>query len=486
MAFKNSLEQYIKKNLKNRVFIVSSNREPYSHTHTANGIKIIEAVGGVHNLLNLIAQVSNGIYVAHGSGDADKEVVDKYNRIKLTTDGKSYTLKRIFLSKKEIDKYYYGFANQTLWPLCHAVFVKPIFDQSWWEMYKIVNRKFTDAILEEIGEKKAFVWLNDYHLALVPQMLRSSGKDIKIGTFWHIPWPTYEIFRVNPWGKELLMGLLGNNFLSFHRGYHVQNFLQCVQRELEAKVNFEPSKVTFHDFITKIDSLPAGIDYEEILQIKEKPLTTSKSFLEKEYDIEIPYIAIGVERLDYTKGLIERLKMIDKFLEKYPQFIEKFAYLGVVAPSRQHIPAYRQYSKEFIDLVEKINWKYSTTKWHPIYLINQELQRKKILSFFKDANCGLVTSLDDGMNLVAKEYVLSCQAEKGILVLSKFTGAARDLRYSIHINPYNIDEGAEAIYKAITMPSSEKKSRNLKMREELKDRNIYKWAINFINRTLYD
>ncbi|PIV62947.1 trehalose-6-phosphate synthase, partial [Candidatus Roizmanbacteria bacterium CG01_land_8_20_14_3_00_33_9] len=172
MAFKNSLEQYIKKNLKNRVFIVSSNREPYSHTHTANGIKIIEAVGGVHNLLNLIAQVSNGIYVAHGSGDADKEVVDKYNRIKLTTDGKSYTLKRIFLSKKEIDKYYYGFANQTLWPLCHAVFVKPIFDQSWWEMYKIVNRKFTDAILEEIGEKKAFVWLNDYHLALVPQMLR--------------------------------------------------------------------------------------------------------------------------------------------------------------------------------------------------------------------------------------------------------------------------------------------------------------------------
>ena len=486
MAFKNSLEQYIKKNLKDRVFIVSSNREPYSHTHTVDGIQMMKAAGGVHNLLNLIAQVSNGTYVAHGSGDADKDVVDKFNRIKLTTNGNSYTLKRIFLTKKEIDKYYYGFANQTLWPLCHAVFVKPIFDQSWWEMYKLVNQKFATAILEEIGDKKAFVWLNDYHLALVPQMLRATGKDIKIGTFWHIPWPTYEIYRVNPWGKDLLTGLLGNDFLAFHRGYHVQNFLQCVQRELEAKVDFEPSQVIFHEFTTKIDSLAAGIDYEEILEIKEKPMTTSKAFLKKEYGIEVPHIAIGVERLDYTKGMIERLKMIDKFLEKYPQYIEKFAYLGIVAPSRQHIPAYRQYSKEFIDLVERINWKYSTIKWAPIYLINKELPREKILSFFKDADCSLVTSLDDGMNLVAKEYVLSCHADKGMLILSKFTGAARDLRYSIHINPYNIDEGAEAIYKALTMSPLDKKAKNLKMREELKDRNIYKWAIEFINKTLYD
>lgn len=485
MPNRNDLEQYIKKNLKDRVFVITSNREPYLHTKTPDGVKLVRPAGGAHTLLDAIARSSRGIYVAHAGGDADAEMVDQYGRVKVPPGEESYTLKRVFLTKKEVEKYYYGFANQTLWPLCHAVFVKPIFDRSWWDYYQTVNEKFAKAILEEIGEKSAFVWVNDYHFALIPQLIKQSRKDILVGTFWHIPWPTYEIYRVNPWGKELLAGLLGSDFLSFHRGYHIQNFFQCVQRQIEAQNDSEQTWVSFRDHKTKIEALPAGIDYHEILAAKD-PSLSGKSLLKKEFGIEAEYLAIGIDRLDYTKGLLERFRMIDRFLEKYPEFLEKFAYFGILAPSRSHIPAYRHYTKEVTDLVEKINWKYSKNGWRPIYLNIKVVPREKVISYYRAADCCLVTSLDDGMNLVAKEYVLSCDSSRGILILSQFTGAAKDLRYALLINPYSIEVGADRIYQALKMNPKEKKERTLKMREELRRKNIYQWAIDFINKTLFD
>lgn len=483
MPNKTDLENLIKKKLKDRLFIITSNREPFIHTKTIDGIKLTQSAGGAHTLLDSIARASHGTYVAHAGGDGDREMVDAHGRIRVPPGEESYTLKRVFLSKKEVEKYYYGFANQTLWPLCHAVFVKPVFDPSWWECYKAINEKFAQAILEEAGGKKAFVWVNDYHFALLPQLLRASGRDIKIGTFWHIPWPTYEIFRLNPWGKQILEGLLGSDFLSFHRGYHVQNFFQCIQRELEAQNDLEQSWVMFHNHKTKIEDLAAGIDYYEILAAKNKDLS-GRALLKKDYAIDAPYLAIGVDRLDYTKGLIERMRMIDRFLDKYPEFIEKFVYFGITAPSRTHIPAYRHYAKEFSDIVEKINWKYSKNGWKPIHLSQKVIPRNKVISYYRSADCGLVTPLDDGMNLVAKEFVLSCDSSRGILVVSQFAGAAKDLRYALQINPYNIEMGADALYQSLTMAKEEKKERNMKMREELKAKNIYQWAIDFINKTI--
>ena len=483
---KESLEKFINKNLKDRVFFIVTNREPYAHIHTLDGIELTKPSGGVHTLLNIVAKASHGYYVAFGHGSADKEVVDKDDIVKMPPREKLYSLKRVFLSKKELENYYYGFANQMLWPLSHAVFVKPEFNPAWWEGYQKVNQKFAQAILNVLGDRKGFIWVNDYHFSLLPKLLRESGKDLKIGTFWHIPWPTYEIFRVNPWAKEILAGLLGGDFLAFHQGYQVENFLHCIQREIPAKIEFDLSRVTFNDHETRVEALSAGLDYDEILEIRNKPRQSRETFMKNELGFKVEYMAIGVDRMDYTKGLIERLKMVDRFLEKYPQFIEKFVYFGISPFTRLHIPAYRSYSKVIVDLAEKINWKYYRNNWTPIVIKTDSLARDKIIAYYKFANTCLVTALDDGLNLVAKEFVLSCKADKGMLVLSKFTGAAKDLRQAILINPYNIEEGADAIYKALTMTAQEKKQRNQKMREELKRRNIYSWAIEFINKTLYD
>lgn len=485
MTKKSDLENYIHKHLKDRVFIITSNREPFVHVKTVDGIKLLNPAGGAHTLLDSIARTSRGTYVAHAGGDGDREMVDERGRLKVPPGEESYTLKRVFLSKKEVEKYYYGFANQTLWPLCHAVFVKPIFDPEWWEYYKSVNEKFARAILDEIGEKKAFVWVNDYHFALIPRILRETGKDIRIGTFWHIPWPTYEIYRVNPWRKYILEGLLGSDFLSFHRGYHVQNFFNCIQREIEAQNDTEQSWIVYKNHRTRIEDLAAGIDYYEIMAAKNKDLS-GKALLKKDYGIEVQHLIIGADRLDYTKGLIERLRMIDRFLDKYPEFIEKCAYFGITAPSRSHIPAYRHYAKEVTDLAEKINWKYSKNGWKPIHLNLQIIPREKVISYYRSADCCLVTPLDDGMNLVAKEFVLSCDSSRGILVLSQFAGAAKDLRYVLQINPYNIEMGADALYQSLTMSKEEKKQRNMKMRDELKAKNIYQWAIDFISKTVFN
>ncbi|MBI4973263.1 trehalose-6-phosphate synthase [Candidatus Roizmanbacteria bacterium] len=486
MISKENFEKFIKKSLKDRTFFIVTNREPYIHTKTPDGVKVTKTAGGVHTLLDLVAQASNAIYVAHGSGNADKSVVNKHNIVPVPPKTKSYSLKRVFLSKKELENFYYGFSNQTLWPLSHAVFVKPEFHASWWKSYQAVNKKFADAILEEIGDKPAFVWVNDYHLALVPKMLKDSGKNIKVGTFWHIPWATYEIFRVNPWGKEILTGMLGSDFIGFHRGYHVQNFIQCVQRMIEAQIDFDQSHITFKDHISKVESLPAGIDYQEILEIKKEATSTLKKQFNREMGMNIEYLAVGVDRLDYTKGLIERFKMIDRFLEKHPEFQEKFIYYGIMPYSRIHIPVYRNYAKAVTDLCDKINWKYSRNDWEPIQLNLEGMSREKVITYYKNADLCLITPLDDGLNLVAKEYALSCEEESGMIVLSKFAGAANDLRHALLINPYDIEQGADAIYQALIMPSKEKKERNMKMREDLKSKNIYQWAINFIEKTLFE
>lgn len=478
------LARFSKKALKNKRLIVAIQREPYIHITTPEGIKLDKVAGGAHVLLDGILKQVGGLMVAIGMGNADHLVVDEKGRIKVPPKEKSYTLKRIFLKKKELDGFYYGFANQTLWPLCHAVFVKPSFSREWWDSYVSVNEKYANAILEELDSQDAFIWINDYHLALLPKMLKDKNPSLTIGTFWHIPWPTYEIFRICPWRKQLLEGLAGSDFVGFHRGYHVENFIECARRELEVIVDSEPRSIQYKEHKTRLSNLPAGIDYHEIRQELEKYKNVTKSIFQRDFDISSKYVVVGVDRIDYTKGLLERLKIIDRFLEKYPDFQEKFTYLSIGAPSRIHIPAYKSLNREIYDMVEKINWKYSTVSWQPVHFIDRVFERSKIFAYYKVADACMVTSLDDGMNLVAKEYVICADNDKGMLILSRFTGAAKDLTSALQINPYDTEGAADAIQIALTMPKEERIKRNKNMEAIVKENNIYDWAIKFISRTL--
>ena len=478
------LIKFAKKALKNKKLVVAIQREPYLHILTPEGVKLDKMAGGAHVLLDGVLRKLGGLMVAIGSGNGDHLVVDEKNRIQVPPKEKSYTLKRIFLKKKDLDGFYYGFANQTLWPLCHVVFVKPKFSKEWWESYVAVNEKYAAAILEELDSDDAFVWINDYHLALLPKMLKDKKPSLTVGTFWHIPWPTYEIFRICPWRKQLLEGLMGSDFIGFHRGYHVENFIQSARRELEVIVDSEPWSIKYKEHKTRLTNIPACIDYHEIKENLEKHKSVTKKIFQTDFEISTPYVAIGVDRIDYTKGLIERLKIVDRFLEKYPEFQEKFTYLSIGAPSRLHIPEYKAFNREIYDLVERINWKYSTVSWQPIHFVDQIIDRSKIFAYYKFADTCLVTSLDDGMNLVAKEYVICSNNDTGMLILSKFTGAAIDLKSSLLINPYDTEGSADALKLAITMPKEEKMKRNKALDDAVVKNNIYQWAIDFIGKTL--
>lgn len=484
MTNSQTLINFIKKELGNRQLIVALQREPYIHTAVDKKIEVKKAAGGVHLLLDGVLKKVGGTMVAVAGGDADQLVVDKKNRLKVPPKSEKYTLKRVFLSQEETDGFYYGFANQTLWPLCHAVFVRPVFKLEWWNEYLKVNKKFADAILEEVGDKDALIWVNDYHLALLPSLLRKKNKHLKIGTFWHIPWPTYEIFRICPWRREILEGLLGSDFIGFHRGYHVENFLASARRDLGVIVDSEPMTITYKNSTTKLASLPAGIDYHEILEKLERYKNPTKQLIKDEFGFDYEYLALGVDRIDYTKGIIVRLQAVDKFLEKHKEFIGKFVYLSLGAPSRISIPAYRDYNRRIQQTVAEINQKYAKGNWQPIRFINEIIPREKIFAYYQLADVCLVTSLDDGMNLVAKEFIICCNPERGMLILSKFTGAAKDLGSSILVNPYDTDSVAESIYQALKMEDSEKKKRNNEMKEVVKENNIYKWGIDFIKNTL--
>ncbi len=475
---------YAQKKLLGKKFTVAIQGEPYVHVNTPRGIKMEKGAGGANVLLDGILKQVGGLMVALGKGSADNKVVDEKGRIKITSNKKSYTMKRLFLKKKELDGFYYGFANQTLWPLCHAVFVKPIFSPEWWEDYVNVNQKYADAIIDELGDQEGFIWINDYHLSLLPKMLREKKPTLSIGTFWHIPWPTHEIFRICPWRKELLEGLLGSNFIGFHRDYHVQNFIECCRRELEVIVDSEPRAVIYKDQTTKVNNVPAGIDYDEIREVIQKQKKMDKRLIKKDFGFDYQYLGIGVERSDYTKGLLERVKIIDRFLEIYPEYQGKFVYLSITPLSRTKIPAYRAFNRELYDLIDKINWKYSTFDWQPIYFVNKSFPREKIFSYYNLSDVCLVTALDDGMNLVAKEYAIACKPQKGMLILSKFTGAAKDLKTAIHINPYDINNSAHALHEALSMSPDEKFRRNNAMKEVLRENNIYHWGMEFIKNTM--
>lgn len=481
----------------NDKFIIVADGETRVHERKGNEIVSKIPAGGVSIALDPIARSSGGIYIGRGKTETDREVVDKDSKVVITNSEEEYTLKRVFLTSDEVDLYYNGFSNQTLWPLCHVAFERPEFRRDWFQGYKRVNQRFAEAIKQE-AKGRAFLWINDYQLSLVPKYLEKT-KDMTVAMFWHIPWPTWEVFRILPQKREILESLLTCDFLAFHRGYHVRNFLDTVEREFELRIDEETNKIYFNKNIITVKNLPMGIDTDVIMSLVETEKKETilvriiKNIMENmKQNVKKPDIffkkykvILGVDRLDYTKGLRNRFLAIDRFFEKNRNYLGKIVYLGILAPSRESIPSYKALKREIRDLADQINKKYAKNNWQPVYLIHDVFARREIINFYKKAALCLVTPLDDGMNLVSKEFVIASNFSDnpGMLVLSQFAGSAIDLTSALIVNPYDIDQMADSIKEGLEMNRKEKKRRLKDMIETLEEKNIYEWAHDFVRNS---
>jgi trehalose-6-phosphate synthase len=474
---KDSLKELVKEKIGDHKFIIVSNREPYIHTYSDEGIRCFTPASGMTVALDPVMKACGGTWIASGSGEADRDVVDEKDRVQVPPGKPTYTLRRVWLNKEEEDRFYYGYSNEGLWPLCHNVHVRPTFREADWEIYQRINQKFAEAIHEELGDEAGFVFIQDYHFALLPKLIKEQHPDIVVAQFWHIPWPNPESFRVCPHAEEILVGLLGNDILGFHIRYHCLNFLESVDRFLEARVDRERLSVIKGGRETLVRPFPISIDYEMVenmslnLEIEQR-----KSLIKMDFRIRNRFLAVGIDRMDYTKGILERFDAIDRFFEKYPEYVGKFVFLQLGPISRIHIPRYKTYNDEIYHRVVDINEKWAIKDWQPIILYKKHLNLEDLLTYYKAANACIVSSIHDGMNLVAKEFVASRVDEKGVLILSKFTGSARELEQALLINPLATDQFAEAIKQALEMPAEEQTERMRKMRETVKENNVYCWA----------
>jgi trehalose 6-phosphate synthase len=464
-----------------RLFVVS-NREPYMHVHRGKSVEVNVPPSGLVTALEPVLRACDGTWVAHGSGDADLEAVDAQDRLRVPPDDPRYTLRRVWLTKEEEEGYYYGFANEGLWPLCHIAHARPIFRANDWNAYQEVNRKFADALLEEMeGTNRPVVLVQDYHFALLPRMIKQRRPDARVAIFWHIPWPHQEAFGICPWQRELIDGLLGADLIGFHIQSHCNNFLQTVDRTVESRINWEHFSIQRLDHLTAVRPFPISVDFPEAsADPAPEPPYVERSALLKALGIEATFMGIGVDRLDYTKGILERFLAVERLLEKYPRFQGTFTFVQIGAPSRTHIKRYRELEAEVEAEADRINWRFQMEKWKPIALLNRQHNHQEIQPYYRAADLCLVTSLHDGMNLVAKEFVAARHDERGVLILSCFTGAARELRDSLQVNPYDIDQTAEAIRAALEMEPEEKQMRMQRMRKIVREHNVYRWAGNLI------
>jgi alpha,alpha-trehalose-phosphate synthase [UDP-forming] len=465
-----------------RLFVVS-NREPYMHLRSGKQIDVIQPASGLVTALEPVLRACDGTWIAHGGGSADAETVDKGDRLRVPPDDPRYTLRRVWLTKEEEEGYYYGFANEGLWPLCHIAHTRPIFRADDWNLYQEVNRKFMAATVEEIeNETNPVILVQDYHLALLPRMIKEKKPDARVAIFWHIPWPNPEAFGICPWQRELVDGLLGADLIGFHVQAHCNNFLQTVDRVLESRVDWEHFSVMRHDHRSVVRPLPISVDMpssESADQMQGLSYAERVGLL-RALGVEATFLGIGVDRIDYTKGILERFLAIERFLEKYPSYQGKFTFVQIGAPSRTHIKRYHDLVAEVEAEAERINWRFQSGKWRPLVLLTRQHSHKEIAPYYRAADVCLVTSLHDGMNLVAKEFIAERYDERGVLVLSQFTGAARELRDALLVNPYDIDQTAEAIRVALEMAPEEKQVRVQRMRKIIREHNIYRWAGNLI------
>ncbi len=455
--------------------VVVANREPYIHNLVGNDVRWIRPASGLVTALDPIMRATGGTWVAHGSGSANRQTADADGRLRVPPGKPSYSLRRIWLTQEEEEGYYYGFANRALWPLCHIAYTRPVFDKSDWEQSSNVNARFAEAVLKEIEGTPAIVLVQDYHFALLPRLVKRRRPDVVISHFWHIPWPHREAFRICPWQEEILDGLLGSDLLGFHVQLHCNNFLETVDRLVESRVDYERFSVTRAAHETKVRPFPISIDMEGIS--RDGHARSDVQAFRRSLGLRDDWvIALGVDRMDYTKGIPERFRAVDRFLERYPEWRNRFVFLQMGAPSRVEIREYRDLNDEVDRLAAQINAKHSEGEWKPIYLARAHHGVEDIFAGYRAANVCVVSSLHDGMNLVAKEFVAARDDRQGVLILSLFTGAARELPDALLVNPYATDAFADALHQALTMPPDEQQRRMQRLRTQVAEHNIFRWA----------
>jgi len=479
-----TVKELVQRRLGAGALLVVSNREPYIHHAGPDGLTWTRPVSGLVTALDPIMQAVGGTWIAHGSGSGDRKAVDPDGRVGVPPNAPRYGLRRVWLSDEEERGYYDGFANQTLWPLCHVAYVRPTFRSEDWQAYRAANERFSRAVHEE-APTGAAVWIHDYHLALLPGLLRAARPDLTLAHFWHIPWPAPEVVRICPWKRELLEGLLANDLLGFHIRYHCDNFLDTVARELEAKVDRERSAVTYRGRTTLVRPFPISVDAAGIeRESGSEEVAREMARLSEQYGLARERLVLGLDRFDYTKGIPDRLRAVDRLLTERPEWAGRMVFVQAGVPTRDRIPAYRTLWRGIERQVRHINRRHGVGGRAPVILLEERLSRAAILGLFRLADCLMVTSLHDGMNLVAKEYVAARTDGDGALLLSEFTGAARELPDAQLVNPYDVDGMAESLAGALAMAESERRERMARLREHVGEWNIYRWAGDVLDTLL--
>jgi trehalose 6-phosphate synthase/phosphatase len=472
------LKTFVKDNFCNRKLIIVSNREPYIHKKTLTGTKVDNPAGGLTSAMDDVMKAVGGTWIAWGSGSADKEVVDEKDRISVPPDNPSYTLKRVWLSKTLIDNYYHGYSNQVLWPLCHTALNRIFFRRRFWENYVKANFFFAESIVEEANDD-SIIWIHDYHLCVVPKLLRERKPELTIAHFWHIPWPDWSIFRACPRSSQVLEGLLGNDLIGFQLNLFAHNFMECVKNSLDAEIDHENMTITYKDHVTRLKAFPISIDFGNFDRMSNSDKTLrAMNRLRSKYNLP-SFVGVGVDRLEYTKGLLMRLQALYLFFEKYEKLRGHFSFIQIAVPTRMKEP-YLSYKKTVEELVEKINNRFSRDHWTPIIYIDSKIDHKDLVAYYRLANVGIISSIYDGMNLVAKEFVASQVDEKGVLILSELAGAAEELDGAVLVNPYDTENFSDSINVALRLPGEEKSNRMKTLRRQIRDNDIYKWILDIL------
>jgi trehalose 6-phosphate synthase len=457
--------------------VILANREPYIHERVGAGVKVLHPASGLVTALEPVMRACSGVWVAHGAGSADRETVDDNDRVRVPPGEESYLVRRVWLKEAEEQGYYYGFANEGLWPLCHVAHARPLFRAEDYEFYRSVNRKFADAVCEEVDSDDPIILVQDYHFALAPKMIRERLPRATIIAFWHIPWPNAERIGICPWREELLSGLLGSSVVGFHTQQHCNNFIDSVDAFMESRIDRETNAVIQRARRTLVRPYPISIEWPVHWLDSVQPVPDARASVRRELGLaEDCLLGVGVDRLDYTKGIEERLAAVDELLARHPEFRGKFSFVQLAAPSRTKIPRYQELNERVEALARDINRRWSTANYRPIVLLRSHHEPVEVFRYFRAAELCYVSSLHDGMNLVAKEFVAARGDELGVLVLSEFTGAARDLTEALIVNPYDLSEASDALAAALRMPEEEQRERMRSMRRIVSEFNVYRWA----------
>jgi trehalose-6-phosphate synthase len=477
-----ALQHVVRDYLQSPQITVVSNREPYIHDHDAYGNVLVQIpASGMVSALEPVMRACSGTWVAHGSGPADRTVVDRFDRVPVPPDDPAYSLRRVWLSDEEEQGYYYGFSNEGLWALCHLAYIRPAFRERDWSAYQSVNHKFAAAVCTEANTDRPVVLIQDFHLALLPRLIRDRKPKATVVLFWHIPWPNAEAFGVCPWKLEMLLHMLSADILGFHTRHHCQNFLATVDRFVECQIDHEHMTVSTQGHVCRVASYPISIEWPPRALAKVPDVATSRTRVCERYGIaDSVKIGLGVERWDFTKGIVERFLAIEAFLERNPRMKGRVTLLQIAAPSRSKLPAYQALQHQTRGEAERINARFASGSWQPIVLVDQHQEPALVFELFRAADFCIVNSLHDGMNLVAKEFVAARDDEDGVLILSSFTGASRELTEALPVNPFDVVNTANAIQTAIEMPRRERGERMRLMRATVKENNVYRWAGNML------